>query len=375
MAALSPKELAQMIANAERIEQSREEANTVDGEYHYDDRQTTQPPSFHHPEIQWLYSHGFNIPEEKLQTILALPRPTLTEDLSKVMLDILYRLNYFGEQDWTPETHSFASHALLLMAELKAGECLPAVLETLRQDTDFQEFWFADWLDDTYGRYFWSVADRQFTVLRNFLIEPNVNTYAKAVVSSAYCQWALAQPERRQIALAWYKEVFEYLIRHADNPDLLDTDLMGFLISEISDLQLHELLPLVAEAFEQGLVTDMIVGNYADVEQKMNDPEPDDRRFAWRTLKEQYAYLDNPQPYHEAKLKELDSKLAAAAPPAVPKLATSTPFYESSEPYRVEPKLGRNEKVSVRYNDGKVIYDVKYKKVEADLNAGKCTLL
>ncbi|GAA4411427.1 hypothetical protein GCM10023187_37220 [Nibrella viscosa] len=373
MAALNPNELAQMMANAERIEQSREEAITVDGEFHYDDRQTTEPPAFHHPEMQWLYTHEFDIPEEKLQTLLALPRVTLTDDLSKVMLDILYRLNYFGEQEWEPQTHAFPLHALLLMAELKADECLPAVLETLRQDTEFQEFWFADWLDNTYGRYIRSIADRQFTALANFLKEPNVNTYAKGVVASAYSQWAQDQPERRQIALAWYKEVFEYLIRHADNPELLDTDFMGFLIAEITDLQLRELLPLVAEAFEQGLVTDMIVGTYADVEQKINGPEPADQRLPWRSLTEQYAYMHNPHATQEADLPELGD-LPAVIPPT-PRLVEPPPFYESNEPYRAEPKIGRNEKVSVRYSDGKVVHDVKYKKIEADLNAGKCTLL
>ncbi|WP_157634536.1 hypothetical protein [Spirosoma panaciterrae] len=39
------------------------------------------------------------------------------------------------------------------------------------------------------------------------------------------------------------------------------------------------------------------------------------------------------------------------------------------------PTAGRNDKVSVRYTDGKVVKDVKYKKVEADIQVGKCVLV
>ena len=47
--------------------------------------------------------------------------------------------------------------------------------------------------------------------------------------------------------------------------------------------------------------------------------------------------------------------------------------------YLVEPasvnKIGRNEKVSVQYEDGTVKKDIKYKKVADDLSAGHCELL
>lgn len=38
-------------------------------------------------------------------------------------------------------------------------------------------------------------------------------------------------------------------------------------------------------------------------------------------------------------------------------------------------KTGRNDKVSVKYPDGKIVKDVKYKKVMRDVEAGKCKLI
>lgn len=47
----------------------------------------------------------------------------------------------------------------------------------------------------------------------------------------------------------------------------------------------------------------------------------------------------------------------------------------SPQPRRTSPKIGRNDKVSVKYVDGAVKKDIKYKKVMRDLKAGKCELL
>ena len=47
----------------------------------------------------------------------------------------------------------------------------------------------------------------------------------------------------------------------------------------------------------------------------------------------------------------------------------------SKETYRPPRKIGRNEKVSVKYRDGTVKKEIKYKKVIKDLEEGKCELL
>ena len=36
---------------------------------------------------------------------------------------------------------------------------------------------------------------------------------------------------------------------------------------------------------------------------------------------------------------------------------------------------GRNDKVTVQYPDGRVLKDVKYKKVEDDIHEGKCIVI
>jgi hypothetical protein len=41
----------------------------------------------------------------------------------------------------------------------------------------------------------------------------------------------------------------------------------------------------------------------------------------------------------------------------------------------IKTKLRPNDKVSVRYSDGHMEFDVKYKKVVDDIKAGKCQII
>ena len=46
-----------------------------------------------------------------------------------------------------------------------------------------------------------------------------------------------------------------------------------------------------------------------------------------------------------------------------------------TQPIRVENKIGRNEKVDVKYTDGTVKKGIKYKKVQRDVETGKCEII
>ena len=69
----------------------------------------------------------------------------------------------------------------------------------------------------------------------------------------------------------------------------------------------------------------------------------------------------------ERYMYQLNSRMLAAQgpPPATPR------------PVRKDTlaKLGLNQRISVRYTDGRVVDGIKFKKVESDLREGRCTLL
>ena len=48
---------------------------------------------------------------------------------------------------------------------------------------------------------------------------------------------------------------------------------------------------------------------------------------------------------------------------------------EKIMPVKSERVAGRNDKVTVQYPDGRVLKDVKFKKVEDDVKAGRCIVI
>ena len=94
----------------------------------------------------------------------------------------------------------------------------------------------------------------------------------------------------------------------------------------------------------------------------------------WQSEKEAFA--------HSFTLVSKYQELEDMDFPDLSDLEDSTPNFNAPAPVSNATympasvnKIGRNEKVSVRYEDGTVKKDIKYKKVADDLSAGRCELL
>jgi len=85
----------------------------------------------------------------------------------------------------------------------------------------------------------------------------------------------------------------------------------------------------------------------------------------------QEARTQKRQRYSEQK-DESRSLLQGGGSEAAP---TSSPVEQKVMPVRSEKVAGRNDKVSVQYPDGRVLKDVKYKKVEEDIKNGRCIVI
>ena len=393
-----------MAHNLAKMREDMDDAVTVEGYFRSEDQQTDEPPVFEHPDIQWLYEHGLDatsnpLTAQKCDVLLALPRASLTADLSKVLLDIIYRYEHFQAIEWNSSQNDFASHALLLATELQADECLPAVLETLRQHTEFREFWWGDYLTEFYEPYFRQMLPNHADTLKVFMQEPDINTYSKVLVSEAYMQQTLANPALKPVAQLWYRDVLTYLLDHADDERLLDTDLMAYLIGAISELQLTDLLPLVRDAYRRNLVTEAIHGDLAYIEKKIVEPIYPTARNPLRSIADQYEFWRDPTAYRQVHLDPERKERADEFIKGImaqedewaflyedddedDELPNGTLFpsrgsglFSPVQPVIKQPAPGRNDKVTVRYTDGKLVNDVKYKKVEADVTAGRCELL
>jgi preprotein translocase subunit SecA len=73
--------------------------------------------------------------------------------------------------------------------------------------------------------------------------------------------------------------------------------------------------------------------------------------------------------YQESKEESRSALSGGGAPQA------NRPPIEKPQPVKSTKIAGRNERVNVQYQDGRVMKDVKYKNVEQDLKNNKCVLI
>ncbi len=229
-------------------------------------RDHTKPPQFNHPETAILYQYGFDISHEKLREILSLPRPSVIEDIETILLDAELRYDYFSEIDIVVETHSFVIHALLLLKELKAEESLPKILAFMSNEHEFLDFWLEDHKTETIWQCFYTLALNNPRLLEQHLLKPYVDTFGKVAVSQALCQMVIHHPEKRDEIAAIYSEVLVRFSEASLDENLIDSELLGFIVGHIIDCDLTELLPVIKNLFDKKYVSLDINGDYQSVE-------------------------------------------------------------------------------------------------------------
>ncbi len=97
---------------------------------------------------------------------------------------------------------------------------------------------------------------------------------------------------------------------------------------------------------------------------------------AWQAERERFAEdLSAAPPKHEyvpADEQGLDPRILIETLEKLEKESYYKPSTRLRDSFR---DLGRNDRINVRYQDGRVVENVKFKKVEADLRAGECELI
>jgi len=232
--------------------------------------QTTEPPVFHHPEILELYQNGLEIKKDVLEKILALPRTTLLEDLEKVLLDSIYRFEYFyekeEEEEWDESTRSFPLHALFLITELEAKEKLPMMFNHFSERDDIVNYWYNDHIYETFWQLVYRLAQDDLEQLKAVQFDSTLSSVPKIIIHQAVNQIAFHQPEREAEIVNWYHEVIDYFLENVDDPLICDTDVVSNIIAEICDFSDKTFLPKIKVFYDMNLVDVMLPGDYEEVQ-------------------------------------------------------------------------------------------------------------
>lgn len=243
----------------------------------YEPEPTTERPFLHHPEVAQLYKCAeSDMSKPLLAQLMSLPRTTLIADLCALLEDAITRKEViFQEIDAfdNPEDESdidysavmdMPFHVINLLAGLKAEENLENVLNFFRQDMETLDMWVFDMVT-WFEMPLYILGRNRLNDLQDFVLQRG-NTYmARTTVANVVVRVALHEPERRNEVVTWFKNVIEEHLAHPDDDDLIDSDFLTFLITNILDFNGAELEHEVGLLFEMGWINPQAQGDFKKV--------------------------------------------------------------------------------------------------------------
>lgn len=307
-----------------------------DGEHYIDELarkkrsklQTNTPPKFNHPkEINYLYTNTTeSITSEQLNELLNLDNESLTDDLIKVLYDSIYRFDYFTENDKEENEFDFPLHAFYLLIYLKNEKSLEVVFDLLRQDNDYNEFWFGDLFFECTGSLLSLLGKNNKNRLISFIKEDYVGYFNKNTAMESFMKLTdFSNSNDRKKTITQLNDLIDFLIENRDNPAIGNMEFNSFFVAELIDYGITELLPKIKKLYDLEIVHIDYSGTFDEIKEDIKNPESTPKTFnSFNTITEVYQNFKTEDNFDYDFLEEdIESK--------------------SSEPLISKEKIGRND--------------------------------
>lgn len=159
--------------------------------------------------------------------------------------------------------------AVRLLAEVGDEQSLDVVLEVLRQDGGCLDYHFGDYLVETFVPVVAKLGVGHLDKLMSYAKEPGLYDYAHNLVMEAVCAIYVHNPELREEAKEWFKEILTFAMDKldADDRSYFSHTLIGFALIHCMNMGEEDLLPIIMKLYEKDYVNQMICGTYVNVAQ------------------------------------------------------------------------------------------------------------
>lgn len=211
-----------------------------------------------------LKSNGMLISEKDLQEIVVLPKDIVVPILEEMLRDSIQNIDFYRHRaSFVPP---FPLPVLFILADKKAEQALPVLLEFMgmpRKDLDF-------WLGDVFTEKFWlilyQVANNNFLSLIDMALYRKIPTYNLFPISMALSQVAAHQPSRRGEIISYYYLLFKhYLQLPVSHIDADARDLLSGMVCDLMRIRAHELLFMIRKAFNNNYIDKDTTGELEEV--------------------------------------------------------------------------------------------------------------
>ena len=266
----------------------------IETQYTY---QHPQYPQVLNVENQWIVPELCDpknsiAPDDKLiDRILALPHDSLRRDLENLILYYTGLTCDHLPDDEAEEYNGVIGTSLMLLAEVgNEDSSLDVVLEVLRQSPEFYDYHICDSGEDIFIPTIYKLGQHKLDKLMAFAKEEGLYSLSKSCVLSAVSQIAYYQPKRRDEVIEWFREIIQFALKKLPNPQFFDSDLLGDIINELTEIRAKELLKEIRALFDTGYVETFFTRNYKEVEEDILNPEYTSDNFCLLDIHERFHH-------------------------------------------------------------------------------------
>ena len=186
-------------------------------------------------------------PAEIYSSCAVVPQEILERDLRNFIFNIFVQYRKMSS-----ECHSYRLwYALGIMEHFRMERCLDIVLEVLRQDLDFYDFYFGYLYETMLSAITYQLGQNQLDVLMDFMKEPGLLLMSKYRVVEAVAHIVIAHPDRRGEVMGWFGSLLDYyfdILKDQKN-DICPTLLLDHVTACMMDIRGVETLPVLQKIY------------------------------------------------------------------------------------------------------------------------------
>jgi hypothetical protein len=232
------------------------------------------------------------------------------------------------QPDWPDDENYIAAHAPVhawrCLAQLRAEETIPVLLDML----DPLEKVDDDWFLEEYPHVFARIGPAVVPALREYLTDSSHELFARACVVCSLSETALRHPQVRDEVV---RILADALSRFADTDDCLN----GYMVASLLDLKATEAAEVIEQAHAADRVDLTICGNWNKVRTTLG--------VEGRGLVPEELANDRPVLTFRPSSLDDDDALLDEVSESLSDDDTYEPGYPIPMPIRADTKIGRND--------------------------------
>lgn len=206
-------------------------------------------------------------PAEFYASCSTIPQETLERDLRNFIFNIFVEYRKMPEKCYSYRLW----YALGMMEHFHMERCLDIVLEVLRQDLDFYDFYFGYLYETMLSAITYQLGQNQLDVLMDFMKEAGLLPMAKYRVIEAVAHIVIAHPERREEVMKWFcrllNDYFEVL--EDQKNDICPPLLLDHVAACMMDIRGVETLPILQKIYQTYHIVPYGIPNVEELKKKM----------------------------------------------------------------------------------------------------------